>query len=164
MNITSNPMLNGLLYPTLQALDEEYLGMDIESGGIDQRKIFCHARNIMPKLGYKKRSYFMTQMVPRLRQTESNTQNNSQISNKMSASNINTKIDLLDGKKQIINKCYCLPGNIEDNCLMDILEFVIFPILVQNGKQFIINRKEHNMVVQLYMIRLNKLKMISQQK
>ena len=55
------------MYPTLQALDEQYLDAYVESGGIDQRKIFIHARSLMPKLGYKKRGYLMTDMISGLR-------------------------------------------------------------------------------------------------
>lgn len=31
-----SPLLSGLLYPGLQALDEEYLGADFQFGGVDQ--------------------------------------------------------------------------------------------------------------------------------
>lgn len=31
-----SPLLSGLLYPGLQALDEQYLGVDFQFGGIDQ--------------------------------------------------------------------------------------------------------------------------------
>jgi tyrosyl-tRNA synthetase len=180
-----NPIMNGLLYPTLQALDEEYLDIDAETSGIDQRKIAIHAKTIMPKLGYKKRIYFMTKMVTGLRNSKKLESNNEKyfinkeelcnminnanndsdiidsiqnvidtynkinddlnISNtKMSASHLDSKIDLLDSKKQIINKinkCYCLEGDIEDNCLIEILEHLIFPILNYKLLQFIINRK-----------------------
>ena len=185
---TDNPMMNGLLYPTLQALDEEYLGVDAEASGIDQRKIAIHAKTIMPKLGYKKRIYFMTRMVSGLRTVKKieekeiisyidkeeihnilnnlNTSDDDELVNKlqnvvdtynnkkdatniantkMSASNHDSKIDLLDTKKQIaakINKCYCLPGDILDNCLVEILEQLIFPILNYKNLNFVINRKE----------------------
>ncbi len=46
-----NPKLSGLLYPGLQALDEEYLGVDAQFGGVDQRKIFMLARKFLPMLG-----------------------------------------------------------------------------------------------------------------
>ena len=189
---TLNPIMNGLLYPTLQALDEEYLDVDVETSGVDQRKIFTHSRKIMPKLGYKKRDYLMTKMIPGLRfnmkesseinksfnnekiildktkiknllDMDSNEKiidelqiiinkyiqdkesvNNIQLE-KMSSSNTDSKIDLLDTKKQIrikINKCYCFPGNIDDNCLMDILEHMIFPMLKYKALDFIINRPE----------------------
>lgn len=31
-----SPLLSGLLYPGLQALDEQYLGVDMQLGGVDQ--------------------------------------------------------------------------------------------------------------------------------
>ena len=34
-----HPLLSGLLYPGLQALDEQYLGCDAQFGGVDQ---VCH--------------------------------------------------------------------------------------------------------------------------
>ena len=35
-----SPLLSGLLYPGLQALDEEYLGVDMQFGGVDQVRLF----------------------------------------------------------------------------------------------------------------------------
>uniref|UniRef100_A0A1X7SK20 Uncharacterized protein n=1 Tax=Amphimedon queenslandica TaxID=400682 RepID=A0A1X7SK20_AMPQE len=40
------PLLSGLLYPGLQALDEEYLKVDAQFGGEDQRKIFTFAEKV----------------------------------------------------------------------------------------------------------------------
>jgi len=62
----SSPLLSGLLYPLLQALDEEYLGVDIQFGGVDQRKIFTFAEKTLPRIGYKKRMHLMNPMVPGL--------------------------------------------------------------------------------------------------
>ena len=39
----ASPLLSGMLYPLLQALDEEYLHVDCQFGGVDQRKIFTLA-------------------------------------------------------------------------------------------------------------------------
>lgn len=41
-----HPLLSGLLYPGLQALDEEYLKVDAQFGGVDQRKIFTYAEKV----------------------------------------------------------------------------------------------------------------------
>ncbi|XP_019863630.1 PREDICTED: tyrosine--tRNA ligase, cytoplasmic-like [Amphimedon queenslandica] len=41
------PLLSGLLYPGLQALDEEYLKVDAQFGGEDQRKIFTFAEKVI---------------------------------------------------------------------------------------------------------------------
>jgi tyrosyl-tRNA synthetase len=62
-----NAPLSGLLYPLLQALDEEYLHVDAQFGGLDQRKIFVLAEETLDKhLGYKKRIHLMNPMVPGL--------------------------------------------------------------------------------------------------
>lgn len=196
---SNNPSMTGLLYPGLQVLDEEYLNVDVQVGGIDQRKIFMYSRKYLPKMGYKKRFHFMIDMVPGLRfkslieiekdkidkigkdkKTQNNikediqeilTNNNdpntitikiqeiiknqeiikiqkncnSDITNKMSASNPNTKIDLLDGKKSIKKKIamsYCLPCEINDNTPLMLLEKILFPLLNRQNNPFIINRKE----------------------
>ena len=44
----ASPLLSGLLYPCLQALDEKYLQVDAQFGGIDQRKIFTLAEKVKP--------------------------------------------------------------------------------------------------------------------
>lgn len=36
-----SPLLSGLLYPGLQALDEQYLDVDLQLGGIDQVSFSC---------------------------------------------------------------------------------------------------------------------------
>ncbi len=113
-----NPLLSSLMYPNMQALDEEYLDVDAEFGGVDQRKIFMHAAKYMPKLGYKKRIYLMNHMIPGLG-TE-----------KMSSSDESSKIDLLDSSKLIkkkINKCFCEPGNISTG-ILSLFKFLIFPL------------------------------------
>ena len=55
-------MLSGLLYPGLQALDEEYLKVDAQFGGVDQRKIFTFAEKYLCKLGYQTRAHLMNPM------------------------------------------------------------------------------------------------------
>lgn len=55
---SKSPLLSGMLYPLLQALDEEYLKVDAQFGGVDQRKIFTFAEEYMPKVGYAKRFEF----------------------------------------------------------------------------------------------------------
>eukprot|EP00095_Tigriopus_kingsejongensis_P011231 snap_masked-scaffold836_size90567-processed-gene-0.8 protein:Tk11231 transcript:snap_masked-scaffold836_size90567-processed-gene-0.8-mRNA-1 annotation:"tyrosine--trna cytoplasmic" len=57
-----HPLLSGLLYPGLQALDEQYLGCDAQFGGVDQRKIFTYAEKYLPQLGFAKRAHLMNPM------------------------------------------------------------------------------------------------------
>jgi tyrosyl-tRNA synthetase len=87
-----SPALSGLIYPGLQALDEEYLGVDAQFGGVDQRKIFVFAEKYLPVLGYKKRAHLMNTMVGGLS------------GSKMSSSDPDSKIDLLDDAKTVENK------------------------------------------------------------
>lgn len=47
-------LVSSSLYPLMQALDEEYLGVDAQFGGMDQRKLFMAAAEWLPKLGYQK--------------------------------------------------------------------------------------------------------------
>ncbi|CAM9023148.1 unnamed protein product [Wickerhamomyces anomalus] len=116
----ANPLLSGLIYPLMQALDEEHLGVDVQIGGVDQRKIFVLAEENLQSLGYKKRAHLMNPMVPGLTQ-----------GGKMSASDPNSKIDILEEPKQVkkkINTAFCAPGVVEDNGLLSFIEYVVLPI------------------------------------
>lgn len=46
-----HPLLSAMLYPLLQCLDEEYLKVDAQFGGVDQRKIFTFSEKYLPSLG-----------------------------------------------------------------------------------------------------------------
>jgi len=146
---TNNPVMTSLLYSSLQSLDEEYLDVDAETSGIDQRKIFVYARKYLPRIGYRKRFHFMTPMVPGLRiiknleekeikkenleelkekifksldkcdtkellhekldeflveMKRSKDKTKNEIADKMSASKLDSKIDILDSKGSIRKK------------------------------------------------------------
>jgi tyrosyl-tRNA synthetase len=60
---SNNSPLSGLLYPLLQALDEEYLKSDVQLGGLDQRKLFVAATEWLPKIGYRKRAHLLNPMI-----------------------------------------------------------------------------------------------------
>eukprot|EP00004_Rigifila_ramosa_P024928 TRINITY_DN732_c0_g1_i2.p1 TRINITY_DN732_c0_g1~~TRINITY_DN732_c0_g1_i2.p1 ORF type:complete len:567 (+),score=140.90 TRINITY_DN732_c0_g1_i2:44-1702(+) len=125
-----HPLLSGLLYPGLQALDEEYLKVDAQFGGVDQRKIFTFAEKYLPSLGYQKRIHLMNPMVPGL------------TGNKMSSSEAHSKIDLLDDSdsvKRKIAKAFCEEGNV-DNGLLAFVKMVWFPL----RGAFPVNRSANN--------------------
>lgn len=128
------PMLSGLLYPGLQALDEEYLKVDAQFGGVDQRKIFTFAEKYMPQLGYAKRIHLMNPMVPGL------------AGGKMSSSEEDSKIDLLDSPanvKKKIKRAFCEPGNITDNGLLSFVKHVLFSIFNEDEGFEVIRAPEH---------------------
>lgn len=114
-----SPLLSGLLYPGLQALDEQYLDVDFQFGGVDQRKIFTFAELYLPRLGYAKRAHLMNAMVPGL------------AGGKMSSSDPDSKIDFLDPPDAVrrkIKKAFCEEGNVEDNGVLAFVEAVLIPI------------------------------------
>lgn len=126
----SNPLLSGLLYPGLQALDEHHLKVDAQFGGIDQRKIFTFSEKYLPMLGYEKHIHLMNPMIPGLAGA------------KMSSSEEDSKIDLLDNSvavKKKLKKAFCEPGNITDNGILAFAKHVIFP-LFKDGESFNVSR------------------------
>ncbi|KAI9151084.1 Tyrosine--tRNA ligase cytoplasmic [Blastocladiella emersonii ATCC 22665] len=134
---TDNPLLSGLIYPGLQALDEEYLDVDAQFGGVDQRKIFILAEKYLPKLGYKKRAHLMNAMVPGL------------AGSKMSSSDPDSKVDLLDSPKDVerkIKRAFCEEGNVDDNGVLSFVKAVLFPLghlrHPDGGYSFLIKRPE----------------------
>lgn len=129
-----NPLLSGMLYPILQALDEEYLGVDAQLGGIDQRKIFMFAREYLPKIGYKKRIHLMNTLIPGLGK-----------SGKMSSSEPNTKIDLDDSEESIkdkISKAFSIDKVVEGNALLALCKYIIFRKLEAENRSLIIIREK----------------------
>ena len=124
-----HPLLSGLLYLGLQALDEEYLKVDAQFGGVDQRKIFTFVEKYLPALGYSKRIHLMNPMVPGL------------TGSKMSSSEEESKIDLLDQKEDVkkkLKKAFCEPGNVENNGVLAFIRHVLFPL----KSEFVILRDE----------------------
>ncbi len=110
--------LSGLIYPLMQALDEEYLHVDAQLGGADQRKILVFAREFLPKIGYSPRIELMNPMIRGL------------VGVQMSSSNASSKIDLLDDVESIksrINKADCVQGD-PNNGICALAQYLLFAI------------------------------------
>lgn len=125
-----NPKLSGIIYPIMQAMDEQYLEVDCQLGGTDQRKIMVLARENLPKIGYKRRIEIMNPLIPGL------------VGKKMSSSDAKTKIDFLDDEEVIrkkVNDADCVAGN-PDNGVMAFLRYVIMTIKKDNKQKFVIHR------------------------
>lgn len=130
VKLGDNPKLSGLIYPLMQGVDEQYLEVDAQLGGTDQRKIVVLARESLPKLGYKPRIEIMNPLIPGL------------IGKKMSASDGKSKIDLLDDEKTVkkkLNGADCVAGN-PDNGIMAFLEHVIMTIKKDKKEKFVVER------------------------
>ncbi|MDP3728113.1 MAG: tyrosine--tRNA ligase [bacterium] len=128
-----NPKLSGLIYPIMQALDEEHLAVDIQYGGLDQRKILMFARENLHHVGYKPRIEVMTPIIPGL------------VGKKMSSSDLKTKIDLLDDEETIIKKikgAECAEGVIEENGVLAFTKYVIMVVKGDHGEPFLVERPE----------------------
>ncbi|EAW12526.1 tyrosyl-tRNA synthetase [Aspergillus clavatus NRRL 1] len=122
---SDNCPLSGLLYPVLQVLDEQYLNVDAQFGGVDQRKLFAAAKEWLPRLGYKQRAHLLNPMVPGLH------------GGKMSASDPDSKIDLLDPPEVVrkkIRKAVAIPKEIEGNGILAFTEYVLLPVSALKGK------------------------------
>ena len=130
---SKNPLVSGLIYPLMQAVDEEYLKVDAQLGGTDQRKIMVLAREKLPRIGYKPRIEILNPLIPGLT-----------AGGKMSSSNEKSKIDLIDSYETIkekIKKADCVSGD-PDNGVLAIIKYVIMILKKDRGEKFIVERDE----------------------
>ncbi|KAI1067474.1 hypothetical protein LB506_003872 [Fusarium annulatum] len=139
---SKNPTLGSVEHPIWQSLDEQYLDVDVELGGVDQRKLFTFAIDHMPKLDFKVRAYLMNAMVLGLGEAQ-----------KMSSSAPNSKINILDAPEEVtkkLRKAVCAPGEIEGNGVIAFMEHVVFRVdsLKTGGKpKFTVERRDGEMLV-----------------
>lgn len=132
VKLGDNPKLSGLIYPIMQALDEQYLEVDAQLGGTDQRKIMVLARENLPKLDYEKRVEILNPLIPGL------------IGKKMSASDPKSKIDLLDSEQAVrekVNSAECIAGEV-DNGVLSFFKYVIMVIKSDKKEKLTIKRPE----------------------
>jgi len=116
-----NPKVSELIYPIMQALDEEYLGVDIQWGGIDQRHIMAFAREYLPKIDYKPRVELMQPLILSLKGPGS----------KMSSSIPESIIKVYDSENTIktkLKRAYCPEGVAKDNPVLQLCQYLVFPI------------------------------------
>ncbi|MBU1197745.1 tyrosine--tRNA ligase [Candidatus Micrarchaeota archaeon] len=111
-------------YPSMQAVDMKYLEVDIAHAGMDQRKIHMAAREIFPKMKWKKPVALHHRILPSMAPpTETG-----EYENKMSKSKPGSAIFIHDSEKEIrekMNKAYC-PEETRDNPVLAILKHLVF--------------------------------------
>lgn len=117
---SKDPLLGSVIYPLMQVVDENHIGqcafnsqIDIELGGVDQRKIFCFSHDNGGAI-----SYFMNPIISLAK------------SGKMSASDVNGKISFTDSDTEIqlkIKKAFCCDGD-PDCGLMKLIKCVFFSL------------------------------------
>ncbi|MFB6197483.1 MAG: tyrosine--tRNA ligase [Halobacteriaceae archaeon] len=112
-----------VIYPLMQALDIEYLDLDLAVGGMDQRKVHMLHREEIPSLGYEARPCIHTPIIADLTSGEG----------KMSSSTGIT-ISMEDSKAELqekINAAFCPPtrdpeGDLE-NPVLQLFQYHVFP-------------------------------------
>jgi tyrosyl-tRNA synthetase len=140
---TKDPMMSGLVYPIMQALDEEFIGngsVDAQLGGFDQVKIMTMARELLPKLGCRARIELMTNMLPSLSQKDTD---------KMSASSTIGKIDICDNSENIrnkINKVFCADRDLSTP-LISLLQLIIIPYFTRHREPLSFKLQEYFSIV-----------------
>lgn len=132
-----------IFYPCMQCSDIFQLEADITQLGMDQRKVNVLAREVAPKLGYKKPIVISHHMLMGLTPPKVEGLNtvDASIEKKMSKSNPDSAIFMTDTKKDIekkFNKAYCPEGIVEDNPVLEYCRYIIF----EKVDKFLIERPE----------------------
>jgi len=112
-----------VVYPLMQALDIEYLDVDLAVGGMDQRKVHMLAREELPELGYDAPTCLHTPIVGDLETGEG----------KMSSST-GTTISMEDSTADLeekVNAAFCPPtadpeGDLV-NPVLELFQYHVFP-------------------------------------
>jgi len=128
-----SPNLGGLLYPLMQALDVDALDADIAYGGVDQRGIYMLAREILPDHGGEAPICIFAPLLSGLS------------GGKMSASDESSKVNLNDSPDDVVDKiqeAYCPMGEVEDNGVLEYLEYLVFPVLNERSEEFVVERPD----------------------
>ncbi len=125
-----DPTVSQMVYPLMQAVDIAMLKVDIAVGGIDQRKIHMLARENLKSIGFKTPVCIHTPILIGLDGT------------KMSSSKDNF-ISVDDTGEEIyrkLKKAYCKVGDLENNPILAILRYHIFPryetVVIERPEKF----------------------------
>jgi tyrosyl-tRNA synthetase len=105
-NEDTDPLMTSLLYPTLQALDIEYLDTDVFYGDSNQKGICMLANDVLEKMGYSKKGYLLSDMYSNLKNMD--------------------KISMIDSYEKISEKINRM--NLQD--ILYLIEYIIFEICV----------------------------------
>jgi tyrosyl-tRNA synthetase len=122
------------IYPSLQVSDIFALKLDICLGGMDQRRAHILAREIAPKLGFKKPVAIHTPLLmglsgARRMETVGKSREEIEINFKMSKSEPETAIFIHDSPEEVdrkIKNAYCPPREVKYNPILDINQKILF--------------------------------------
>ena len=115
-----------LIYPAMQAADIFHQDLDLAIGGMDQRHAHMLARDVAPKLGYKKP---VALHWPLLMGLQGGGRMDAAES-KMSKSNPDSAVFLHDAPDVVqakLKKAFCPQAQVEDNPVLEHARLVVFP-------------------------------------
>lgn len=128
---TNNPSAQ-ILYPLMQAADIYHLGANIAQLGLDQRKVNMLARDVFPKLKFRKPIALHHHMLLGLQFKESDAEGvDRKIAMKMSKSKPDTAIFMTDSVSDVqkkFNKAHCIDGIVEDNPVLEYAKYIVFEL------------------------------------
>ncbi|UTF53383.1 tyrosine--tRNA ligase [Natronosalvus rutilus] len=125
-----------VVYPLMQALDIEYLDLDLAVGGMDQRKVHMLMREELPELGYEARPCLHTPIVADLTTGEGKMSSSQGVTISME--------DSADDLEDKVNSAFCPPtrdpeGDLE-NPVLELFEYHVFPrfetVLVERPEKY----------------------------
>ncbi|MCF2139762.1 MAG: tyrosine--tRNA ligase [Candidatus Lokiarchaeota archaeon] len=130
-NSTDALQSSQILYPLMQCADIFTLKADICQLGLDQRKVNMLAREVAKTLGFHKPAAIHHHMLMGLGKPPENDLDevDKKIARKMSKSDPNSAIFMLDTRKQIqkkIGKAWCPPKEIKENPVLEYCQYIIF--------------------------------------
>ncbi|WP_440989974.1 tyrosine--tRNA ligase [Haloarchaeobius baliensis] len=117
-----------VVYPLMQALDIEYLDLDLAIGGMDQRKVHMLHREELPSLGYDARPCLHTPILADLTTGVGKMSSSQGVTISME--------DSADDLQEKVNKAYCPPtadpepdedGNDRHNPVLELFHYHVFP-------------------------------------
>ncbi len=129
---SSDPLMTSLLYPTLQALDIEHLTCDVYLGDINQKEICLLANEVLEKLDYTQKTYFLNDIYDSLQKIE--------------------KIYALDSYETIKRKI----NNTKINYLFNLLDIIILEICQIKNITFNINNYKYTTIEEIQEDLINK--------
>ena len=120
-----------IFYPCMQCADIFHLGADITQLGMDQRKVNVLAREVAPKLGFKKPIVVSHHMLLGLGQPPATnlTGADRSIELKMSKSKPDSCIFMTDSLEDIqrkFRKAYCPEKQAQDNPILEYCKYIVF--------------------------------------
>jgi tyrosyl-tRNA synthetase len=120
-----------IFYPAMQCADIFHLEADIAQLGMDQRKVNVLARELAPKLGWRRPVAVHHHMLMGLSKPpmKASTNDDRIIDLKMSKSNPNSAIFMLDSPEQVtskIRKAYAPERQVAENPILEYCRYIIF--------------------------------------